>query len=185
MFTFCTFWWLKKLKSFLFPLFINDKPLISYAINERWDEGESFTDTNENGEWDEGETLTEDSNKNGKWDDREPFKDKGMTENTYNIMMTLLGAVMVFMFIIPSVPAALGNLMLPIMIGAKDVAFPRLNLASWYIYVVGSSIGVYSIISGGVVLSCFSLIALELAYESIGFVCSSSSISFLTFSIPS
>ena len=71
------------------------------------------------------------------------------TEHQYNVMMTLHGAIMVFMFIIPSVPAALGNLMLPIMIGAKDVAFPRLNLASWYIYIVGSVFGVLSIILGG------------------------------------
>ena len=71
------------------------------------------------------------------------------TEHQYNVMMTLHGAIMVFMFIIPSVPAALGNLMLPIMIGAKDVAFPRLNLASWYIYIVGSIFGILSIIMGG------------------------------------
>ena len=73
-----------------------------------------------------------------------------MDANTYNIFFTLHGAIMVFMFIIPSVPAAMGNLILPVMLGAKDVAFPRLNLASWYIYIVGSMIGVYSIISGGV-----------------------------------
>ena len=73
-----------------------------------------------------------------------------MDANTYNVFFTLHGAIMVFMFIIPSVPAAMGNLILPVMLGTKDVAFPRLNLASWYIYVVGSLIGVYSIISGGV-----------------------------------
>jgi cytochrome c oxidase subunit 1 len=70
--------------------------------------------------------------------------------NTYNVFYTLHGAIMVFMFIIPSVPAALGNLILPVMLGTKDVAFPRLNLASWYIYVVGSCIGIYSIVFGGV-----------------------------------
>ena len=73
-----------------------------------------------------------------------------MDADTYNVFFTLHGAIMVFMFIIPSVPAAMGNLILPVMLGTKDVAFPRLNLASWYIYVVGSFIGVYSIISGGV-----------------------------------
>ncbi len=57
---------------------------------------------------------------------------------TYNRFFTLHGAVMVFLFIIPSVPAALGNFFLPIMIGAKDVAFPRLNLLSFYIYLVGA-----------------------------------------------
>ncbi len=69
---------------------------------------------------------------------------------TYNVFFTLHGAIMIFMFIIPSVPAAMGNLILPVMLGTKDVAFPRLNLASWYVYVVGSLIGVYSIIAGGV-----------------------------------
>ncbi|MAV63984.1 MAG: cytochrome c oxidase subunit I [Pelagibacteraceae bacterium TMED124] len=72
-----------------------------------------------------------------------------MSEHSYNVLMTLHGAVMVFMFIIPSIPAALGNIMLPIMIGAKDVAFPRLNLASWYVYLAGSAFGIYSIVSGG------------------------------------
>ena len=57
---------------------------------------------------------------------------------------------MVFLFIIPSVPAALGNFFLPIMIGAKDVAFPRLNLLSFYIYLVGACILLSSIIMGGV-----------------------------------
>jgi len=73
-----------------------------------------------------------------------------MDADTYNVFFTLHGAIMIFMFIIPSVPAAMGNLILPVMLGTKDVAFPRLNLASWYIYVVGSLIGVYSIIAGGV-----------------------------------
>ncbi len=69
--------------------------------------------------------------------------------NTYNRIFTIHGAVMVFMFIIPSVPAALGNFLLPIMLGAKDVAFPKLNLLSWYIYVFGSLFGVTSLIMGG------------------------------------
>ena len=73
-----------------------------------------------------------------------------MDADTYNVFFTLHGAIMIFMFIIPSVPAAMGNLILPVMLGTKDVAFPRLNLASWYVYVVGSLIGVYSIIAGGV-----------------------------------
>ena len=57
-----------------------------------------------------------------------------MDADTYNKVFTMHGIVMVFMFIVPSIPAALGNFMLPIMIGAKDVAFPRLNLLSFYIY---------------------------------------------------
>jgi cytochrome c oxidase subunit I len=70
--------------------------------------------------------------------------------NIYNRLFTLHGAIMVFMFIIPSVPAALGNFFLPLMIGAKDVAFPKLNLASWYIYVAGSIFAVAGIIVGGI-----------------------------------
>jgi len=69
---------------------------------------------------------------------------------TYNQLFTLHGAIMIFLFIIPSIPAALGNFFLPMMIGAKDVAFPRLNLASWYIYVLGSIFAVYSIYTGAV-----------------------------------
>ncbi len=69
---------------------------------------------------------------------------------TYNQFFTLHGAIMIFLFIIPSIPAALGNFFLPQMIGAKDVAFPRLNLASWYIYIFGALIAVYSIIAGAV-----------------------------------
>jgi cytochrome c oxidase subunit 1 len=61
-----------------------------------------------------------------------------MSHDVYNQMFTLHGAVMVFLFIIPSIPAAIGNFVLPIMLGVKDVAFPRLNLASFYIYVVGA-----------------------------------------------
>ncbi|MGD9789287.1 MAG: cbb3-type cytochrome c oxidase subunit I [Phycisphaerales bacterium] len=70
--------------------------------------------------------------------------------NWYNRTFTLHGAIMVFMVIVPSVPASLGNFFLPIQIGAKDVAFPRLNLLSWYIYVIGSIFAVLSIILGGV-----------------------------------
>lgn len=58
--------------------------------------------------------------------------------DTYNKLFTLHGAIMVFLFIIPIIPSALGNFLLPIMIGAKDVAFPRLNLASYYVFMVGS-----------------------------------------------
>jgi cytochrome c oxidase subunit 1 len=65
-------------------------------------------------------------------------------------MFTLHGAIMVFMVIVPSIPASLGNFLLPLMLGAKDVAFPRLNLLSWYIYVFGSIFAVSSIILGGV-----------------------------------
>src|SRR5579863_10576687 len=69
---------------------------------------------------------------------------------TYNRFFTLHGAVMVFLFIIPSVPASLGNFFLPIMIGAKDVAFPRINMLSFYIYLAGLAILLTSIIMGAV-----------------------------------
>src|SRR6478672_6326305 len=54
---------------------------------------------------------------------------------TYNKLFTMHGVVMIFFFLIPSIPAVLGNFLIPMMIGAKDLAFPRLNLLSWYIYV--------------------------------------------------
>ena len=66
----------------------------------------------------------------------------------YNRLFTLHGAIMVFLFIIPSIPATLGNFVLPLMIGAKDVAFPRLNLASFYIYVLGAIFCVVSMFTG-------------------------------------
>jgi cytochrome c oxidase subunit 1 len=78
------------------------------------------------------------------------FGHKLMDAETYNKVFTLHGAIMVFLFIIPSIPAALGNFVLPLMLGAKDVAFPRLNLASLYIYWIGSTLALISIISGGV-----------------------------------
>jgi cytochrome c oxidase subunit 1 len=73
-----------------------------------------------------------------------------MTAEAYNKVFTLHGAIMVFLFIIPAVPAALGNFVLPLMLGAKDVAFPRLNLASYYIYVAGAVMAVTAMVTGGV-----------------------------------
>ncbi|MCP5499189.1 MAG: cytochrome c oxidase subunit I [Leptospiraceae bacterium] len=69
---------------------------------------------------------------------------------TYNKFMTLHGAIMVFMVIIPGIPAFLGNFFLPIMVGAKDVAFPRLNLTSWYVFMLGAILAVLSLTMGGV-----------------------------------
>jgi cytochrome c oxidase subunit 1 len=65
------------------------------------------------------------------------FQDGWLDNKTYNQVFTLHGAIMVFLFIIPSIPAALGNFFLPIMLGTKDVAFPRLNLGSFYLWVTG------------------------------------------------
>lgn len=70
--------------------------------------------------------------------------------NTYNQLFTLHGAIMIFLFLVPSVPAALGNFILPLQLGAKDVAFPRLNLLSFYLYLTGAFIAVFSIINGGI-----------------------------------
>jgi cytochrome c oxidase subunit II len=73
-----------------------------------------------------------------------------MDADTYNKIFTMHGAVMVFLFIIPSIPAALGNFVLPLMLGAKDVAFPRMNLASYWLWVLGSLFAVGAIVAGGV-----------------------------------
>ena len=73
-----------------------------------------------------------------------------MDADTYNQTFTLHGAIMIFLFIIPGIPAALGNFVLPLMLGAKDVAFPRLNLASFYLYVLGALFLVISIFTGSV-----------------------------------
>jgi len=73
-----------------------------------------------------------------------------MTAEQYNQVFTLHGIIMVFLFIIPSIPAALGNFVMPLMLGAKDVAFPRLNLMSLYIYWTGAAMAVCAILFGGV-----------------------------------
>ncbi len=73
-----------------------------------------------------------------------------VTAETYNKLFTMHGVVMVFFFLLPSVPAVLGNFLLPLMLGAKDVAFPRLNLLSWYIYMIGGSLTLVAAISGGI-----------------------------------
>ena len=70
------------------------------------------------------------------------------TAKQYNQLFTLHGAVMVFLFIVPSIPASLGNFLLPLQIGAKDVAFPRMNLMSFYLYLFGAVFCVYSMVAG-------------------------------------
>jgi cytochrome c oxidase subunit 1 len=69
--------------------------------------------------------------------------------DTYNKLFTMHGIVMIFLFLIPSIPAVFGNFVLPMMIGAKDLAFPRLNLASWYIFMIGATFVLYAIVTGG------------------------------------
>jgi cytochrome c oxidase subunit I len=73
-----------------------------------------------------------------------------MQSDTYNKVFTMHGIIMVFFFLIPSIPAVLGNFLIPLMIGAKDLAFPKLNLLSWYIYMIGGSFTLYAMIVGGV-----------------------------------
>ena len=70
--------------------------------------------------------------------------------STYNRLFTLHGLIMIFFFLAPSIPAVLGNFLIPLMIGAKDVAFPRLNLLSWYIFMAGGTVFLYSVMAGGV-----------------------------------
>ena len=60
-----------------------------------------------------------------------------VSADVYNRLFTLHGTVMVWLFLIPSIPTTLGNFLLPLMIGAKDLAFPRLNLLSWYVFLFG------------------------------------------------
>jgi cytochrome c oxidase subunit 1 len=69
---------------------------------------------------------------------------------TYNKVFTQHGIIMVFFFLIPSIPAVLGNFLIPLMIGAKDLALPRINLLSWYIYMIGAGFGVWALMEGGV-----------------------------------
>ena len=73
-----------------------------------------------------------------------------VTSDIYNRLFTLHGVIMVWFFLIPSIPTVLGNFLLPLMIGAKDLAFPRLNLASWYIFLLGGGMVLYAILIGGV-----------------------------------
>jgi cytochrome c oxidase subunit 1 len=73
-----------------------------------------------------------------------------LESETYNKMFSAHGIVMVFFFLVPSIPATLGNFLLPIMVGARDLAFPRLNLLSWYLYVIGGAFVLLAFCMGGV-----------------------------------
>ncbi len=70
--------------------------------------------------------------------------------DTYNKLFTMHGMVMVFFFLIPSIPAVLGNFLVPMMVGAKDLAFPRINLLSWYLYIIGGVMMLHCMLTGGV-----------------------------------
>jgi cytochrome c oxidase subunit 1 len=73
-----------------------------------------------------------------------------LTADMYNKAFTMHGQVMVFFFLIPSIPAVLGNFLIPMMIGAKDLALPRINLISWYIYIIAGILYLHCIATGGV-----------------------------------
>jgi cytochrome c oxidase subunit I len=73
-----------------------------------------------------------------------------MTSDVYNRMFTAHGVIMVFFFLIPSIPATLGNFLVPLMIGAKDLAFPKINLLSWYVFILAGVFAIVALIGGGV-----------------------------------
>jgi cytochrome c oxidase subunit I len=73
-----------------------------------------------------------------------------ISATTYNRLFSMHGIIMVFFFLVPSIPATLANFLIPIMVGAKDLAFPRVNLLSWYLYVIGALITMYCVFVGGV-----------------------------------
>jgi cytochrome c oxidase subunit 1 len=73
-----------------------------------------------------------------------------VTSETYNKLFSAHGVVMIFLFLIPSIPATLGNFLIPLMVGAKDLAFPRLNLLSWYVYMAGAALAVWALVNGGI-----------------------------------
>jgi cytochrome c oxidase subunit 1 len=73
-----------------------------------------------------------------------------VSSETYNKLFTMHGVAMVFFFLIPSIPATLGNFFLPLMIGARDLAFPRINLLSWYLLVIGGLFSLFAMLAGGV-----------------------------------
>ncbi len=73
-----------------------------------------------------------------------------VSHQNYNKLFTMHGLIMIFFFLIPSIPTVLGNFLIPMMIGARDLAFPRLNLASWYVYTLGGIFTITAAVAGGV-----------------------------------
>ncbi len=72
-----------------------------------------------------------------------------ISAQAYNAIFTLHGVIMIFLFIIPGIPASLGNFMLPLQLGARDVAFPKINILSWWLYILGGALAVLSLFTGG------------------------------------
>ena len=73
-----------------------------------------------------------------------------LTADAYNRAFTLHGTIMVWFFLVPSIPVTLGNFLVPLMIGARDLAFPRLNLISWYVFMAAGALAIWSLVAGGV-----------------------------------
>src|SRR6202046_2362652 len=73
-----------------------------------------------------------------------------VASDTYNKFFTMHGIIMVFLFLVPSVPATIGNFLIPIMVGARDLAFPKINLLSWYLYIVAGIMVMAAMVLGGV-----------------------------------
>jgi cytochrome c oxidase subunit 1 len=73
-----------------------------------------------------------------------------VASDTYNKFFTMHGIIMIFLFLVPSVPATLGNFLIPMMIGARDLAFPKINLLSWYLYIIGGTLTLTALVLGGV-----------------------------------
>src|SRR5580700_2442803 len=69
------------------------------------------------------------------------------SSDTYNKFFSMHGIIMVFLFLVPSVPATIGNFLIPIMVGAKDLAFPKINLLSWYLYIVAGSMIIFTLVA--------------------------------------
>ena len=84
--------------------------------------------------------------------------------DTYNKLFSMHGQVMIFFFLIPAVPAVLGNFLVPMMIGAKDLAFPRINLLSWYLFIAGGGVMLYTMLTGGVDTGWTFYVPLSTAY---------------------
>jgi cytochrome c oxidase subunit 1 len=77
--------------------------------------------------------------------------DEGLvTRDTYNRLFSMHGIIMVFFFLVPAIPATLGNFFVPMMIGARDLAFPRINLLSWYVYIIGAIVTLWAMLAYGV-----------------------------------
>src|SRR5947208_4067469 len=73
-----------------------------------------------------------------------------VTSDVYNRLFTIHGIVMLWFFLIPSIPSTLGNFLLPLMIGARDLAFPRLNILSWYLFMLGGACVLEALLEGGI-----------------------------------